>query len=205
MLRLDGCPSSDAIGRALRPNDGQRDADVPRKRPNCLVLDYGQNVKRHGPVNKVKPRHTRANGAEKDAPPTKECPDCSTIVMLATRVCPFCKYEWPAAEITIEHDKLAAWEAPFDPEANKPRKLTVTAWFFRKHEKPDKPPSLRVDFVCGMLTISEWVCLEHEGFARQKATRWWSTFKGGGPITVERSTKLSSEPKSSGDQPGSWS
>jgi hypothetical protein len=32
---------------------------------------------------------------------------------------------------------------------------------------------MRVDYTSGLRTYSEWVCLEHEGFAARKATEWW--------------------------------
>jgi DNA repair protein RadD len=38
----------------------------------------------------------------------------------------------------------------------------------------DAPKSLRVDYKIGWhCWKSEWVCLEHDGFARQKAVAWW--------------------------------
>jgi DNA repair protein RadD len=38
----------------------------------------------------------------------------------------------------------------------------------------DAPKSLRVDYKIGWHRWkSEWVCLEHDGFARQKAVAWW--------------------------------
>ena len=40
---------------------------------------------------------------------------------------------------------------------------------YQRHEKPGKPPSLRVDYYCGLNRHSEWVCLQHEGYPRQKA------------------------------------
>ena len=44
---------------------------------------------------------------------------------------------------------------------------------YRRHEKPGKPPSLAVTYRCGMTFHREWVCLEHDGYARQKAVSWW--------------------------------
>jgi DNA repair protein RadD len=39
----------------------------------------------------------------------------------------------------------------------------------------DAPKSLRVDYKVGWHRWkSEWVCLEHDGFARQKAVAWWT-------------------------------
>lgn len=163
------------MGRGMRPYPGKKD---------CLVLDYGLNVARHGPINKVRPRHFRGDGSEKSPPPVKVCPKCQSIILLGTRICPDCGHQWPDPEIRIEHERVAAWESPFDPEANKPRIMKVSSWFFRKHEKTGKPPSLRVDFHCGMRTITSWVCLEHEGFARVKAFKWWTTYHGAAPVPM---------------------
>ena len=59
----------------------------------------------------------------------------------------------------------------------------VEAVNVRRHDNQKKgTTSLRVDYECqptdakGNLTvevISEWVCLEHDGFAGQKARDWW--------------------------------
>lgn len=46
---------------------------------------------------------------------------------------------------------------------------------YLRHEKPGKPASLRVDYTSGLVTHSEWVCLEHTGYPRQKAVCWWLT------------------------------
>ncbi len=36
------------------------------------------------------------------------------------------------------------------------------------------PKSLRVDYRLGMdHWVSEWICLEHSGWARRKAEQWW--------------------------------
>jgi DNA repair protein RadD len=34
-------------------------------------------------------------------------------------------------------------------------------------------PTLRVDYICGLRIISEYVCIEHSGYARTKAVNWW--------------------------------
>jgi DNA repair protein RadD len=41
---------------------------------------------------------------------------------------------------------------------------------------------LRVDYQCGMRRFSEYVCLEHEGFARRKAEQWWRRLVGPGDV-----------------------
>ena len=44
---------------------------------------------------------------------------------------------------------------------------------YHRHEKPGSPPSLRVEYACGLASHREWVCFEHTGYARQKAVQWW--------------------------------
>jgi DNA repair protein RadD len=31
-----------------------------------------------------------------------------------------------------------------------------------------------VTYHCGLITYREWICLEHSGYAHEKAVRWWS-------------------------------
>ncbi len=57
-------------------------------------------------------------------------------------------------------------------------KYTVSDVSFSVHFKrgagPDAPRSMRVDYRVGWHDYkSEWICLEHDGYARQKAVQWW--------------------------------
>lgn len=35
--------------------------------------------------------------------------------------------------------------------------------------------SLCVTYRCGVRTFREWVCLDHDGYARRKAEEWWAS------------------------------
>lgn len=62
--------------------------------------------------------------------------------------------------------------------------LAVTGIDFAHHEKrgdPSAPPTLRVDYQCGFVHHSEWVCFEHDGVARAKAEKWWRDMRGRQP------------------------
>ena len=57
-------------------------------------------------------------------------------------------------------------------------KYRVEDVFYGVHTKrgasADAPKTLRVDYRVGWHSYkSEWVCLEHDGYARQKAIAWW--------------------------------
>ena len=52
-----------------------------------------------------------------------------------------------------------------------PQWVEVSEVSYRRHEKPGKPPSLRVDYSCGLVRHSEWICFEHTGYARAEGGR----------------------------------
>jgi DNA repair protein RadD len=100
----------------------------------------------------------------------KVCPECETINHAARRTWLSCGYEFPPPEIAIS--RTAAKDAVLSIQLQ-PEWLDVTSVTYRAHTKPGKPPSLRVTYMCGFVSYSEWVCLEHSGFAREKAVKWW--------------------------------
>jgi len=70
-----------------------------------------------------------------------------------------------------------------------------------KRGQPEASPTLRLDYKCqpvdddlGNLTevsISEWVCIEHDGYAGTKASQWWQTRSSAPrPDTVEEATEM---------------
>ena len=133
---------------------------------NCLVLDFAGNVARHGPVDAVTPK--RPSEAE-GAPPTKICPGCDSILAAAVRECPDCGHLFPPPEVKV----AATATALAILSSVRPQWVAVSGVTYGRHEKPGKTPSLRVDYHCGLVRHSEWICFQHTGFARQKAVAWW--------------------------------
>lgn len=155
------------VGRGCRLAPGKE---------NCLVLDFAGNIARHGPIDAVKPKTPKGDG-DGDAP-TKVCPECSSIVHAAVRECPDCGHQFPAPQIKIEAQASRLDILSGGP----PEWVPVTDVHYARHDKPGKPPSLRVDYQSGMLSHSEWVCLEHPGYPRQKAANWWANRASGMPL-----------------------
>lgn len=133
---------------------------------SCLVLDFAGNVARHGPIDAVKAKKPAAG---EGVAPTKVCPACDSILAAAVRQCPDCGYQFPPPEIKVE----ATATTLAILSAARPEWGEVSSIAFSRHEKPGKPPSLRVDYCCGLASHSEWICFEHTGYARQKAVAWW--------------------------------
>ena len=155
------------VGRGCRLAPGKTD---------CLVLDFAGNIARHGPIDAVKPKRPK-DGGDGDAP-VKVCPDCNSIVHAAVRECPDCGHLFPPPQIKIEAKASNLAILSGGP----PQWLPVTRVSYARHEKPGKPPSLRVDYWSGLSSHSEWVCIEHAGYPRQKAASWWANRAPGLPL-----------------------
>lgn len=140
---------------------------------NCLVLDFGGNVLRHGPVDDIKVTTTdRVDGKA----PAKECPSCQAVIAAGFTTCPQCGYVFPPPE-RQQHDPKAS-EAGILSGQVSTTKLQVEDVYYGIHTKrgasEDAPRTLRVDYRVGWHEYkSEWVCFEHDGYARQKAIAWW--------------------------------
>jgi len=151
------------VGRSFRLHPSKADA---------LVLDYGGNILRHGPVDALQIKE-RPNGTGEA--PAKECPQCNALIHAAYTVCPECGYEFPPPE-RKRHDPKAAAAGVLSGEVTEVE-YEVQDVLYSVHAKRDAPPehpkTMRVDYVIGVSCKSEWVCFEHEGFARARAIAWW--------------------------------
>jgi len=154
-----------AVGRGFRLHPDKE---------NCLVLDYGGNVLRHGPVDQIQVRERVAGKGEV---PAKECPECNSVIAAGYARCPDCGFEFPPPE-NVKHDAEASNEGVLSGQVTK-TEYNVSEVYYSVHTKrgasEDDPKTLRVDYQVGFRDYnSEWICLEHDGYARQKAVRWWT-------------------------------
>lgn len=148
------------VGRGLRLHESKQ---------NCLVLDFGGNVRRHGFIDQVQPPRKGKRGPSQEAP-VKACPNCDTFVPIMTKVCPACEHQFPIAE--REAEKLHHVGAILSTEVA-PVTLKVSNVTYEKHVGKSGMPTMKVNYYCGVRRISEYICLEHQGYARSKAERWW--------------------------------
>ena len=152
------------VGRGFRLHPGKE---------NCLVLDFGGNVLRHGPVDDI--QVSTVDRGEGQAP-AKECPECRALIAAGFATCPQCGYEFPPPE-RRKHEAKAS-EAGILSDQVTTAEYQVQDVFYSVHTKrgasDDAPKTMRVDYRVGWHQYkSEWVCFEHEGYARQKAVAWW--------------------------------
>lgn len=156
------------VGRGTRLAPGKE---------NCLVLDFAGNVRRHGPIDLVRPKRPGDGGGGEA--PAKVCPECDSIIALSATECPDCGFVFPAREV-----KIAPTAATLPVLSPKQQWLPVTGVAYSRHDKAGGRPSLKVTYSCGLATYSEWVCVEHQGYARQKAAEWWQKRAPGCPVPL---------------------
>lgn len=166
------------IGRGLRRAPNKAD---------CLVLDFGGNIDRHGPIDLPEPAADR-----KLAPREKNwktCGQCGAVVAKFFQVCPMCGAEFPAGRsesdpnsgITRRASESAVLAADGaerpEPKIEEYEIEDVEFSAHYKKDAPDRPPTLQVCYRRGRFSrpIFEWLCPEHGPWARKKFERWWKS------------------------------
>jgi len=151
------------VGRGFRLDAGKQ---------NCLVLDFAGNVLRHGPVDAIRIREPGASSA--GGAVARECPNCHSVVSAGYAACPDCGQVFEKRK--PQHDETAGTEGILSGQVsiNTYPVHEIRYSVHAKRNPPDAPRSMRVEYRVGFNRWqSEWICFEHEGFARRKAENWW--------------------------------
>ena len=166
------------VGRGLRLHESKT---------NCLLLDFGGNIVRHGSIDDENfgASEERSGGKRGEVAAQngrgKKCPACELDVAANARSCPECEFIFP-----VKHEAKADDESQVTG-AMPPEEWIVKDVVFKVHlPKRDAgevvTPSVRVDYVVSKTdeggnlsttTIAEWICPQHSGFARTKFLAWW--------------------------------
>ncbi len=160
-------------GRGGRPFEGKL---------NCLGLDFAQNIPRLGPINDPVIPRPKGKGAPGVAP-IRICDQCGTYNHASARICYVCGYEFPHQihiQASAGTDEIIRTEVPQVEE------FQVSRVLYNKFSK-NGIGILKVNYVCGIRSFNEVVCLEHGGRAGHLAGNWWKRAMGvdKAPSTVD--------------------
>ncbi len=159
-----------AQGYDLESTDGRREAILAGPKQFCLVLDFAGNTRRLGPIND--PVLPKKKGEGGGVAPIRLCEVCGAYNHASARTCVNCGHEFPRGGVKIQQyagtDALIAAD-----EVKKTADFKVDRVVYTRHVKEGRPPTIQVSYFCGMQMFREWVCLEHEGYARKRAREWW--------------------------------
>ncbi|MCR5414827.1 MAG: DEAD/DEAH box helicase [Kiritimatiellae bacterium] len=171
------------VGRGFRlsPETGKTE---------CLVLDFGKNVERFGPIDAIRAGEPRTGGSGEGGALVRECPRCGRYVAISTALCPECGCEFPVERGKRIHEAHADNAAILSGEVSVTTRRVAKTEFMvwtKRGAAPGAPKTVRVTYTCppddmesGASYVdfacdeySEWICPEHTGYARSRFERWW--------------------------------
>lgn len=153
------------LGRGTRPAENKRD---------CLVLDFGKNSIRLGPIND--PVIPRKKGEKQGEVPIKICESCGVYNHTKVRFCTNCGAEFNFQIKIVPKsgtDELIKYDAPVT------EMFDVTYVIYGKKQKKDKDkvavgsPYILATYFCGAQSFREFVFPEGRGPNKHKYHQWW--------------------------------
>lgn len=162
------------VGRGLRI--------APRK-TDCLILDYGGNFYRHGAIDdpdygmqskSSSAGERNAKEREDETRQMMQCPQCQFEQQVGNMWCEGCNYRLSDGD--FEHDAEADQNAEVLSRSGESFVVEGMTWC-RWPGKNGKRDTMRLEYHTGMMrprSVSVWMCVEHEGWARSKAMSHWS-------------------------------
>jgi len=178
------------LGRGMRISEGKKD---------CLVLDFGRNLERHGTLDYIDEQYEKMSqkkqGEKKEKEsgdsPAKLCPECRMICHAAARECLECGFIFPEPKPNLE-TKAAEGEFISSFQIIKPSEYEVLE---SKYELMTSKKS-GLEMLVGMhrvainFWIREYVCFNHPkgSFPLKKAHTWWKERAIKSPIPPDSKT-----------------
>lgn len=173
-------------GHDLSTREGRLEAIRVGQKPNCLVLDFANNINRFGPIDMIEIKQPKKGDG--GPAPVKECPDCGTMCHASVRLCGDCGFEFPEPEVKVENRAATGRIVSDEEDDELPKEdwRSVIQWYFQAHEGP-KGLIMKVSYqLTGMqYPVYDWVSIQGSGYAREKAVQWW--IKRGGQPPAPRS------------------
>jgi DNA repair protein RadD len=151
------------VGRGTRLHPGKED---------FLVLDFGGNIDRHGPIDRLNDESNKKKKKEKKEKMVlaKFCPYCDIHqerpLQISARYCPTCDHVFIPDDRKIEREVS---KSSIITVKEKPNWKDVDDVEYNYHTGKNGTDSMKIVYKCGMFIFQEWICVAHEGFPKQKA------------------------------------
>ena len=163
-----------APGHDLTTLGGRLTAIAQGGKLDCRVLDFAGNTRRLGPINDpVVPRRKGKGGGDA---PVKACDRCDEWIHASLRDCPHCGFHFEfETKLKSEASSVELIRGD-DPIVEVFKVDHVTA---SEHRKIGKPNSVKLTYYSGLRSMfTDYLCIEHEGFAQRKASQLWKEMGG---------------------------
>ena len=149
------------VGRGLRLCEGKE---------SCLILDYGGNIGRHGPIDDIYMRKKGRIDFKKDRPRLKLCKHCQTYNPIFAKACCEC-----GAEFGIDRTNLSVPELKkailFE---EKPFKVAVQKMQFKRHISHSGNECLKVIYYCGDSFFQQYFLIDPRSVFYPRFVAFWA-------------------------------
>jgi DNA repair protein RadD len=166
------------LGRGTRKAEGKK---------NCLVLDFGGNVLRHGPVDNPTIHVAAKSNGRGGGDQAKICPACKTFNPLAATNCIECDHEFERKSLAPQHAAVAGTLPVLSQESEW---ISAEVRAFDIHEKSGKPPSFKIIYSDGDQIFRDWLAFAHSPGARWHAMCKWRELGGTMPAPADAAEAL---------------
>jgi len=147
------------LGRGTRPANGKE---------NCLVLDFGRNIPRLGPIND--PVIPRKKGVGNGEVPVKICEACGTYNHAKVRFCTGCGNEF---EFKVKIVAKAGTDEILRSDLPVVEYFDVDYAIYAKKQKDGKRAYIVASYFCGMRKFNEFVFPESAKYGKHLFHQWW--------------------------------
>lgn len=147
------------LGRGTRPYEGKS---------NCLVLDFGKNSIRLGPIND--PVIPRKKGDKPGEVPIKICESCGIYNHLKVRFCTNCNAEFIFQIKIVETSsdiELIKTDAPIVET------FDVNYAIYGRKAKEGKAPYIIATYFSGPKSFKQYIFPETKGYGKHIFHNWW--------------------------------
>lgn len=188
LLRPTASPGlyAQMVGRGFRlsPETGKT---------NCLILDYGGNIRRHGPIDAIQ---IKKRNNEKSKALVKVCPECECVIPIGNSICPECGYEFPRkerneADLDNEAESLGILSGESIEQTYDVINIDYDVHIKRNGNFND-PKTIKVTYTVkygeGTKEFYEWLCPEHGIWLRKKFEEWWKDRTTEKPVKADEQT-----------------
>jgi DNA repair protein RadD len=167
------------VVRGMRISPGKED---------CLVLDFCNNVRTHGPVTNINPPPAPGKRKSTTEKPMKACPECYELLFISVMQCNCCGYQFPKTEKKYKvNDDLCIMGKNEDTPVRVSMNVTSWSWAVHTSKKTGKD-MLKVTYRGSMIDpkIEEYIFSHHEGVAEIKSRQKLQDIvaRAGGDLSV---------------------
>lgn len=148
---------------------------------NTLVLDFGGNIARHGPIDNIKIKKRPAKRVQSSqGMPEKQCLSCLNMMPIQQKECLNCGFIFPEKP---KHSDFASSDAILTCN----RRFTVKKVEYSAYQAMSGKYRLLVKYTCHSSTVRvfrEYVCLGDDGWSGKQAIKWLRQRSAGGDSLV---------------------